>query len=69
MILEKKYATTAQWSKNENSWLVASLPIYCWVDCKGTEISEWFAKIDDALQFAITNTQGEKNESHSLVKK
>jgi hypothetical protein len=59
MVLEKQYNTTAKWGKEENRWIIESKPSYRWVTIKGREISNWFEELNDALQFAITKTQGE----------
>ena len=65
MVLEKQYNTTAWWGKQEKRWIIEDRASYRWVDLKGREISKWFEKLTDALEYAIIKAQGENNNDTS----
>jgi hypothetical protein len=51
MVLDKDYETVARWGTDK--WIVEAKPRYRWCDIKGRAITDWYAELNDALQFAV----------------
>jgi len=51
MVLNKDYDTVARWGIDK--WIIEAQPRYRWCDIKGRVITDWYNKLEDALQFAV----------------
>jgi hypothetical protein len=51
MVLQKNYDTVARWGTDK--WIIEARPRYRWTDIKGRVITDWYNKLEDALQFAV----------------
>ena len=51
MVLEKAHDRIARWGTD--SWIVEDRARYRWCDIKNRPITDWYNKLEDALQFAV----------------
>lgn len=51
MVLEKGYDTVARWSTDK--WIIEARARYRWTDIKGRGTSDWFDRLELALEFAV----------------
>jgi hypothetical protein len=54
MVLEKAYDTVARWGTD--SWIVEDRARYRWCDIKNRPITDWYATLGEALEFASNTT-------------
>ncbi len=54
MVLEKAHDTVARWGTD--SWIVEDRARYRWCDIKNRPITDWYATLDEALEFASNPT-------------
>jgi hypothetical protein len=70
MVLQKDYDTVARWGADK--WIIEAQPRYRWTDIKGRIITDWYNKLEDALQFAVESSTklgaaGTRNQDQSVV--
>ena len=51
MVLQKAHDRTARWGTD--SWIVEDRARYRWCNIKGRAITDWYNRLEDALQFAV----------------
>lgn len=51
MVLQKEYDTVAHWGTDR--WIVEAKPRYRWADIKNRPITDWYATLEEALEYAI----------------
>jgi hypothetical protein len=65
MILKKIVVPTAKWNHEDNKWNVHEATEWCWTDMKHREISPWFNKLENALDWSIIADQKKNLEFRS----
>ena len=57
MILKKMIVPTAKWNHEDNKWNIQEVTEWCWTDMKHRELSPWFNKLENALDWSIIADQ------------
>ena len=57
MILKKRVVPTTRWKHEDDKWNTQEVTEWCWTDISNTEVSPWFNKFENALDWIILADQ------------